>query len=97
MWKKLILFIILGLAVSIAVALFYGARRWQTATDEMHKNLAAARLPIAPKTYDANELEGLPAPVQRYFHAALKDGQSLISVVKLEQTGTFNLSETGEQ
>ncbi|MEP7343226.1 MAG: DUF6544 family protein [Acidobacteriota bacterium] len=93
----MILFISLGLAAIIAVALFYGARRWQTATDEMHKNLDAARLPIERKTYDANELEGLPASVQRYFRAALKDNQPMISAVSLEQTGTFNLSETGEQ
>ena len=93
----MILFISLGLAVIIAVALFYGARRWQTATDEMHKNLAAACLPIERKTYDADELEGLPAPVQRYFRAVLKDGQPLISAVSLEQIGTFNMSEAGEQ
>ena len=93
----MILFISLGLAVIIAVALFYGARRWQTATDEMHKNLAAARLLISPKLYDTNELEGLPAPVQRYFRVALTKGQPMISMVNLEQIGTFNMSETGEQ
>ncbi len=97
MRSKMILFISLGLAVLIAVALFYGARRWQTAMDEMHKNLDAARLRIKPKTYDVKELERLPAPVQRYFRAALTSGQLIISVVNLEQTGTFNMSETGEQ
>ena len=94
---KIILFIILGLAVLIAGALFYGAYRWQTATEEMHKNLAAARLSISPRIFDTNELEGLPAPVQRYFRAALTSGQPMISVVNLEQTGIFNMSESGKQ
>ena len=97
MWWKIILFIILGLAVLIAGALFYGAYRWQTATEEMHKNLAAARLSISPRIFDTNELEGLPAPVQRYFRAALTSGQPMISVVNLEQTGIFNMSESGKQ
>ena len=75
MWKK-ILVIIFGLAAIIAVALVYGARRWQAETTTMHSALEAARLPIRPKTYNANELIGLPAPVQRYFRAALTDGQA---------------------
>lgn len=43
------------------------------------------------------ELEGLPAPVQRYFRTVLKEGQPLVTAVSVEQTGTFNMSETGEQ
>ena len=37
--------IILGLAVTIAAALVYGSNRWQSATNEMHATLEAARLP----------------------------------------------------
>ena len=47
--------------------------------------------------YDAREIEGLPAPVQRYFHAVLKDGQPLIATATFELAGTFNMSATGEQ
>jgi hypothetical protein len=96
MWK-ILLWIILGLAVIAASALVYGSMRWQSATDEMHATLEAARLPVGPKTYRASELIGLPAPVQRYFRAALTDEQPMVSAVSVEHTGTFNMSETGEQ
>jgi len=50
-----------------------------------------------PIRYDARELEGLPAPLQGYFRAAMKDGQSVITAVTLDMAGTFNMSPTGEQ
>jgi hypothetical protein len=43
------------------------------------------------------ELEGLPAPVQRYFRTVLTDGQPIISAVTIDIAGTFNMSATGEQ
>lgn len=94
---KIILFVILGLTAIIAVALVYGSNRWQSATNEMHAKLEAARLPIGAKKYGPDDLIGLPAPVQRYFRAVLKGGQSMISAVSLEHIGTFNMSETAEQ
>lgn len=97
MWWKIVLLVIVGLAVIIIVALVYGSIRWQAGTKEMHNNLDAARLLIAPKTYDSKEIDGLPAPVQSYFRAVLKDGQPMIAAVSVEHTGTFNMSETGEQ
>lgn len=42
------------------------------------------------------DLEGLPAPVQRYFDNMLKEGQEYIRVARLKQTGRFNLGE-GEE
>jgi Family of unknown function (DUF6920) len=97
MWWKMLLFVVLGLTVIVAIALVYGARRWQAATTEGHTELEAARLPISPTTYDSRELHGLPAPVQRYFRAVLEDGQPMVAAVSVEHTGTFNMSETGEQ
>jgi hypothetical protein len=93
---KILLWIIVGLAVVAASAWIYGSHRWQSATDAMHTTLEAARAPVAPKTYSANELIGLPAPVQRYFRAALTDGQPMISGVSIAHTGTFNMNVTGD-
>jgi hypothetical protein len=93
----MILFGILGLAVLITVALVYGSSRWRSATNEMHAKLEAARLPIGVKTFDPNELIGLPAPVQKYFRTVLKAGQPMVAAVSVEHAGTFNMSETGEQ
>jgi hypothetical protein len=81
----------------LGVALVYGISRWQSTTEAMHAKLEAARLPIEHKTYDAKELDGLPEPVQRYFRAVLKDGQPVVSAISVEHTGTFNMSDTGEQ
>lgn len=97
MWWKILLYVIFGLGLLMVVALIYGARRWQAATWEMHAGLEAARLQSGGSTYRTDELNGLPEPVQRYFRAVLKDGQSMISAVSVEHAGTFNMSETGEQ
>jgi hypothetical protein len=35
--------------------------------------------------------------VQRYFRAVLKDGQPIITAVRIDIAGRFNLSPTGEQ
>jgi hypothetical protein len=90
----MILIVTLGLTVLITVALIYRSRRWESATKQMHAKLEAARLPIGRKTYSPDELIGLPAPVQEYFRAVLKDGQPIVSAVSVEHSGTFNMSET---
>jgi len=96
MWKTLFL-IVLGVAVTLSVALGFGSFRWQSATEAMYARLEAAQRHIGEEIYSTDELIGLPAPVQRYFRAVLKDGQPMVLAVSLGQTGTFNLSETGEQ
>ncbi len=93
----MILLIMLGVAVVIAIALVYGSGRWQSATKTMRARLEAARRPIGVKTYSPDELTGLPAPVQRYFRAVLKDGQPIVLAISVKHAGTFNMSETGEQ
>jgi hypothetical protein len=93
MWLKAILLIVLGLAVAIAVAVLYGTYRWQTGTKELRAKLQAARSPITPATYDPREIEGLPAPVQRYFRAVLTDGQPIVASAEFAHEGTFNMGE----
>ena len=45
------------------------------------------------KTFNFNDLEGLPEPVQRYFKYALRDGQEHIKFVRLKQIGEFRMKE----
>jgi Family of unknown function (DUF6920) len=97
MWWKVLVVAIVVLVFLITLAILYSANRWQSDTRELHAKLEVARLPIAPESYDPRELENLPSPVQRYFRAVLKEGQPLVAAVSVEQTGTFNMSETGEQ
>src|SRR6202165_1268834 len=93
-----------GLVVAVAVlgaAAFglaaYGNARWAESTRTLLGRLEAARLPPTASHYDARELEGLPAPVQRYFGAVLKDGHRIIIAATVEHIGTFNLSQDGEK
>ncbi len=88
----------IALAVLFVVgigAVAYGSCSWDKGTKSILVRLEAARITpyplILPIRYDAQELEGLPAPVQRYFRAVLKDGQPIIAAASLDQAGTFNM------
>ncbi len=59
--------------------------------------LTAGRVKPTINRYHIAELAGLPAPVQRYFRAALTDGQPVVTAVRLTQTGRFNMSATADQ
>lgn len=96
-----------GVALAILLLLSLGLRqmgtaRWaalvrtRSAALEAGSLDAAGRAPT-PVRYDAHELVGLPAPVQRYFQAVLSDGQSIIRAATLEMEGTMNMSATAEQ
>jgi len=75
---------------------FFGSSRWQASTAAQMALLEAARVSVPARRYDARELDGLPAPVQRYFRAALKDGQPFIAAATFQLAGTINMSATGE-
>lgn len=95
--------IALGVLVVVAIGLrVVGTARW-AALVRTHTSLlesgnvgAQGRFP-APARFDAHELEGLPAPVQRYFRTVLTDGQPIIAGATIEMTGTINMSATAEQ
>jgi hypothetical protein len=94
---KVIAIVLAVLVFAVAMAILYATKRWQSDTRKLHARMEAVRVPITPTSYDPRELEGLPAPVQRYFRTVLKEGQPLVRAVSVEHTGTFNMSETGEQ
>ena len=52
-------------------------------------------LPASRARYHLRELDDLPAPVQRYFRAVLKEGQPIIRSATIAMAGTFNLSAKG--
>ncbi len=92
-WTGLVLALLL---LAGAGAAAFGVWRWRVGSQALLASLEAACIPHVTTRYDARELEGLPAPVQRYFRAALKDGQPIIEAASLEQAGSMNMSETGE-
>ncbi len=97
MWWKVTAIVFAVLVFVIAVAILFGTNRWRSNTRDLHAKMEAARVLIAPASYHARELEGLPAPVQRYFRKVLKEVQPMITAVNIEHTGTFNMSETKEK
>ncbi|HWW86480.1 MAG TPA: DUF6544 family protein [Vicinamibacterales bacterium] len=91
------LIVIVGVCLVAAAVILFGALRWKSGTRELRDRLEAARLTIGLKAFDRRELEGLPAPVQRYFRTVLLDGQPIVAAVSVEHTGTFNISDAAEQ
>ena len=91
------LIVLTPVAVLLLGAWLYGAYRWNVGTQELRARLDAAREPVSPQTVDFRELEGLPAPVQRYFRTVLEEGQPMVAGVRLQHTGTFNMGETTDQ
>jgi len=86
----------LGLLVAAVAGLSaFGSSRWAGATQTQLALLEAARLSALAGRYDAREIDGLPAPVRRYFRAVLKDGQAYIAAATFELAGKINMSATG--
>jgi hypothetical protein len=88
---------LLVLGVAFALVAVYGTHRWEAGTRELRLRLEAARVPTDPTVVDMEEFDDLPSPVQRYFRAALKDGQLYVVAATIEHSGEFNMGETGEQ
>jgi hypothetical protein len=94
-WALLVLAALLAVGLLLAG---YGATRWAVGTRALFERLESARVPPAPVRYDAaRELEGLPAPVQRYFRSVLTDGQPIVAALAVEHRGSFNMGEEAEQ
>lgn len=90
-------FVVVVAALLVAAVLVYGDVRWRSLTRRLRAHLESARSTIVPPVVDFRELETLPAPVQRYFRAALKDGAPMIAGVRVRHEGTFNMSSTADQ
>jgi hypothetical protein len=93
-WTGLALAVVALAAIALLV---YGQQRWSALTRDLTARLDAARIEPVPARFDARELETLPAPVQRYFRAVLKDGAPIVAAASLLHSGEFNLSATGER
>jgi hypothetical protein len=97
MWFKVLIITLFAIALIVVATLGYGRVRWNRETASLRARIDAAKTPLAVRVYDDNELANLPAPVQRYFRAALTSGQPIVTAVDIEHRGTFNMSATGEK
>jgi hypothetical protein len=96
-WLKWLAIAIAVLAVVAISAAAYGSRRWTETTRGLRVRLEAARLPPAAARYDVREIEGLPAPVRRFFRAVLTDGQPIVTAVSVEHSGSFDMGKAAPQ
>jgi hypothetical protein len=85
------------IAVLLVGAWIYAAYRWNSETQKLRARLDAARVPVRPQTVNFRELEGLPAPVGRYFRVVLEGGRPMVAGVRVRHEGTFNMGETKDQ
>ena len=94
---KILIIVFVVVVSAVAAVVVYGALRWKAGTRELRARLEAGQIPMKPEVFAFRDLEGLPAPVQRYFRTVLKEGQAMVSSVRAQHRGTFNMGETHEQ
>ena len=93
-WAAIALGALLAALLTLNV---YGNYRWSGATKALLQRLKEGRSKLPRAPYNAQEILPLPAPVQRYFRAVLKDGQPIVSGVKVLHTGSFNVTAFSER
>jgi hypothetical protein len=89
--------VFVGFAAALLALVTYGRLRWAKATQVLLGQLEASRRLATHLHYNAREIEGLPAPVQRYFRAVLMDGQPIVTGITVQHTGTFNVTALGSR
>lgn len=89
MWLYALAFLVLA----AAGALGYGRFRWRTRSAALETRIRETAAVPPPGPYRAEELAGLPEPVQRYFRAVLREGDPRVIAVHIDHAGTFNLGE----
>ncbi len=93
----MVLILLISVLAGFIILMAFGDLRWKTRTRRIVSQLESSRVAPTVKTYDPEEIMGLPPPVQRYLSRILRKGQPLISGVYLEHQGFFNTSEDGER
>jgi hypothetical protein len=83
--------IVAGLLVVAVGALMLAGYRWRQGTEAALARLRDAPGRAAVARYASTELDGLPAPVQRYFRAVLREGQRIPTEARIAHVGTFLL------
>jgi len=101
-WWLWLVVVLCTLVVALAGLSAWGAARWASAASRLTRLLEAASATApgpstGPTHFDVAELQGLPAPVQRYFRAVLTPGQPIITAATIHLSGRFNMSPTGQQ
>ena len=91
---RIFVLVVALVVLSLAVVIAFADYRWRSQSaalvEQLERGVAAAPRFI----YSPAELEGLPAPVVRYFREVLRDGQPFVRRVHFNQTGEFLVRPT---
>ena len=82
--------------VAVGVGVVTGGARWTRETSAATAQLTATAAAPA-RAVAFSELEGLPAPVQRYLRMVLRDGQPRVASVRLQQSGRLRTGVESDQ
>jgi hypothetical protein len=98
------MYIIFGILAALVLVFLIGKMNLTFRFGNEVKLLFAQSNPIVGKTFNLEQLDELPAPVQLYFKRVLKVGQPYISYIRFTHDGLFKTDEkrawskiTGEQ
>jgi hypothetical protein len=91
---RIFVLVVALVVLSLAAVIAFADYRWRSQSaalvEQLERGVAAA-----PRfVYSPAELEGLPAPVVRYFREVLRDGQALVRSGRLVQKGEFLVRPT---
>ena len=84
------------IVVGAAVAVLIGQARETSKAERMAATLLQGASRPGSETVDFASFTELPPPVARYFRHVLKDGQKLIRMAKMHQSGMLRTSTTTE-
>ena len=101
---KKIMITLITIVVLLVLTLAIGKINLSLKFGNQVKALFAQSDNITNQQFHKSQLDGLPAPVQRYFNHILKDGQPYISYARIKHVGQFKadlkkgwMNITGEQ
>lgn len=93
--KSKMMIIITGLIIMSVLYVYVGGNKFRARVEQEARQISRIDSP-AVRTYTAADLKLLPAPAQRYFRYALKDGQKHVGRVLISLKGTFKLKESDQ-
>jgi hypothetical protein len=98
-WTRIAAMVIGGVVGGVVASFAVGAMRWEKDTERVARRLygGADGAVIEPETFSPEQVDGLPAPVARYFRFALTPGQRLYRTARIEQRGQFRMGGIGSR
>ncbi len=87
----ILLLVVAILLLSVGGVLVFADYRWRAKTTAVIVRLHSGSIVSPSAVFSAAAIEGLPAPVMRYFRAVLRAGQPIVRCMRLSQHGAFLL------